>query len=348
MEKSTIDGNHIITKSNQLNEIEPCGMSLQGLRFFSIYLSKINPLNERTRKIYFRLRDFQKIMELKEVKRKDLIKAINDILTQTVGIPLSNDGEDFSRFQVFKECSIIRDSIGERIIEIDAHDKALPLMFNLKGHYFKYELWNALRPKSRNQLRMYEILKQYEKAGARIITVELLKKYLGIKEDEYTRYQNFKTWVLDKCQKALAVNTDISFTYEPYGPRTRGGKIIQIKFIITKNENFKDDLQLDKFINLNSPSLQQAIAKVGEPEDELPGYNDRIIFLMDACDNVFTGDQMLEINSLIAERMPAILGDQFKCYQYLNRKYMEMQRYDEQNGGIKHKFQYFRKLIGTE
>lgn len=348
MDKSTIDGNHIVTKSNQLNEIEPCGMSLQGLRFFSIYLSKINPLKVHTRKVYFRLRDFQKIMELKEVKRRDLIKSINDILTQTVGIPLSYDDEEFSRFQVFKKCTIMKDDVGERIVVIDAHDDALPLMFNLKGHYFKYKLWNALRPKSRNQLRMYEILKQYERAGERIITVERLKKYLGIKEDEYTRYQNFKTRVLDKCQKALAEQTDISFTYEPYGYRGPGGKVIQLKFTITKNENFEDDLQLEKFIDLNSLSIQSAIAEVGEPDDEEAGYSDRILFLMDACDNTFTGDQMLEINSLIAEKMPHLVNDQFKCYQYLNRKYMEMQRYDKQSDGIKHKFQYFRKLIGTE
>ena len=278
MEKSTIQEKYIVTKSNRLNEIEPCGMSLQGLRFFSIYLSKINPFNEHTRKVCFRLRDFQKIMELKEFKRKDVIRAINDILTQTVGIPLSDDGEDFSRFQVFKECNVIKDSIGEQIIIIDAHDKALPLMFNLKGHYFKYELWNALRPKSRNQLRMYEILKQYEHVGARIITIEKLKKYLGIKEEEYARYSNFKTWVLDRCQKALTEQTDISFTYESYGKKGYGGKYIQLKFIITKNKNFKDNLKLGDFIDLNSPDIQEAIASVKEPTepDEEP-YEDSVI-----------------------------------------------------------------------
>ena len=45
--------------------------------------------------------------------------------------------------------------------EIDAHDRALPLMFDFKNKYFKYELWNALRLKSPNQVRMYEILKQW-------------------------------------------------------------------------------------------------------------------------------------------------------------------------------------------
>jgi hypothetical protein len=326
-------------------------MSLQGLRFFSIYLSKINPLDERTRKVRFSISDFRAIMDLGKIKYSTLFRTINDLLTQTVGVMLGNkvdDLEDFDRFQVFKKCSLKTDERGEKFIEIDAHDDALPLMFNLKGHYFKYELWNALRPKSRNQLRMYEILKQYEHVGHRIITINRLKEFLGLEEDQYTRYGDFKTWVLNKCQKALAENTDITFTYEPYGLKGQGGKVIQLKFTIIKNKDYKDFLMLENFIDLNDPSLQEAIAAVGEPEDAIPDYSERILFLMDACDNAFNEEEMLEINSLLAERMPAIADSEKKSYQYLARKYMEMQRYDKMGDGVKHKFSYFRKLIGTE
>lgn len=351
MTRPTIEERYIVTKSNKLNEIKPNEMSLQGLRFFSIYLSKINPKDESTRKVSFSISDFRAIMELGRINTSTLLKSANDLLTQTVGVMKGNiidDLEDFDRFQVFKQCSLKTSENGEKFIEIDAHDNALPLMFNLKGHYFKYELWNALRPKSRNQLRMYEILKQYEHVGYRVISIKRLKEFLGIEESEYSRYTNFKKRVLDSCQQAMAENTDLLFTYEPYGKKARGGKVIQLKFTITKNKDYKDFLQLDKFIDLADPSLQAAIAAAGEPEDEIPGYNDRIKFLMDACDNVFTGDEMLEINSLLTERLPDISNDDRKSYIYLNRKYLEMQRYDNQSDGIKHKFQYFRKLIGTE
>ena len=42
-------------------------------------------------------------------------------------------------------------------------------MFDFKDRYFKYELWNALRLKAPSQIRMYEILKQYENIGKREI-----------------------------------------------------------------------------------------------------------------------------------------------------------------------------------
>lgn len=65
-------------------------------------------------------------------------------------------------------------------MEINASDDALPLMFEFKNRYFTYELWNALRLKSPNQVRMYEILKQYEKIGTRTLTIKELRNLLGI------------------------------------------------------------------------------------------------------------------------------------------------------------------------
>ena len=82
----------------------------------------------------------------------------------------------YNGFQLFKDCTVDIDDKAEWYIEIDAHDKALPLMFEFKDKYFSYQLWNALRLKSPNQLRMYEILKQYEKIGIRILSIDELKK----------------------------------------------------------------------------------------------------------------------------------------------------------------------------
>ncbi len=72
-------------------------------------------------------------------------------------------------------------------------------MFEFKERYFTYELWNALRLKSSNQLRMYEILKQYEFVGERVISITELRTLLGIKTEEYKRYNSFRERVIDSC-----------------------------------------------------------------------------------------------------------------------------------------------------
>lgn len=97
---------------------------------------------------------------------------------------------------------------------------------------------------------MYEILKQYERIGERIISVEELRELLGINKKDYQRFDNFKTRVLDGCQEALEKYTDIKFTYEPYGKKEAGGKILNLKFTIQHKENYETPLSLKQFINL--------------------------------------------------------------------------------------------------
>ncbi len=224
----------IIEKRNVLNEIRANNLSLQELRFFSIYLSKINPRDEKTRIVRFPLADFQKIMGLGRMNIAHFKAAVDGLLTKVVHIP-DEDGNGMRAFQLFKECHIFQNDMGEWFVEIDAHDRALPLMFDYKERYFKYALWNALRLKSPNQIRMYEILKQYESLGKREITVKDLRELLGIADNEYTRWDRFKDRVLDSCQQALKETTDISYTYER-GRTGAGGKWLSIIFTIHKNE----------------------------------------------------------------------------------------------------------------
>ena len=196
----TLKNTEIVEKSNRLNEIVCNSMTLQELRFFSIYMAKINARDKSSRVVTFTLQDFRKIMELKAVYPHYIKDVFNKLLCKVVEV--GNNKSGFSMFQIFKKCELVQEN-DEWLIKIDAHDDALPLMFNLQGKYFKYQLWNALQLKSLNQLRMYEILKQYEKIGKRTIEIDDLRNWLGIKKNEYNRWDNFKMRVLDSCQKAL-------------------------------------------------------------------------------------------------------------------------------------------------
>ena len=170
----------IVQKQNILNELRATNLTLQELRFFSIYLSKINPRDKSTRTVRFKLADFKKIMDFKELKITRLKVTTDNLLTKIVHIPKESGG--YSSFPLFNECEVDKDELGEWYVTIDAHNKALPYMFDFKDRYFKYELWNALRLKSANQIRMYEILKQYETIGKREINIhdgtDLKKEFL--------------------------------------------------------------------------------------------------------------------------------------------------------------------------
>ena len=236
----------IIENRNILNELRSKNMTLQELRFFSIYLSKIDPRNKGSQSVCFSIEEFQHIMGFGKLNIGQLRASADSLLCKPVHIP-DEDGRGMRTFQLFKECHLFCTSDNKWFVEIDAHDKVLPLMYEFKDRYFKYELWNALNLRSPNQIRMYEILKQYESIGQHELSVEELRELLGIEKNEYTYWQNFKVRVLDSCQQALKEFTDISYTYKR-GKTGQGGKWVTVIFTIKKNTSYKDQLSLDKFI----------------------------------------------------------------------------------------------------
>jgi hypothetical protein len=193
------------------------------------------------------------------------IKNVTDSLLQKiVSVPTGRGG--FSSFQLFKECTVDRENdYSEWYIEIDAHDKALPLMFDIQDRYMTYELWNVLILKSVNQIRMYEILKQYEKISERTFKLEDLKALLGVDKKEYTRFNNFSSKVLKVCQQALKEYTDIKFEWE-VSKRGQRGKILELKFFISKNDDYQDISNLDFY--LKNYAYQPSQSLDNEPTEE--------------------------------------------------------------------------------
>lgn len=263
----------IVEKRNVLNELRSNNMTLQELRFFSIYLSKINPWDISTRTVRFPLSDFQRIMGFGRLNIAQLKASTDSLLCKIVHLPTERGG--YTSFQLFNECTVDKDDDGEWYVEINAHDKALPLMFEFKNRYFTYELWNALRLRSPNQVRMYEILKQYEKIGSREVTVQELRELLGIGANEYsgrTGWSDFKKKVLDSCQQALKETTDICYTYER-GKAGKGGKWLTVVFWIRKNEDYIDQLTLSEFI-----SMQPEPEPFSAPDDQAQQLEGQLTF----------------------------------------------------------------------
>ena len=343
----TIKNNYLIEKRNILNEIRPNSMSLQELRLFSIYLAKINARDVSTKVVRFSISEFQKIMDLGKLNLSHLKYAADNLLTQLVDITFEDGTID--RFQLFSKYSIKKNENDEWYVEIVAHDSALPLMFEFKERYFTYELWNALRLKSTNQLRMYELLKQYENLGERIIKVDDLKKMLGMEISEHPRFNNFKVCVLNVCQEALETYTDIKFVYEPVRKKGKGGKINAIKFTISKNESYVDPISLAEFINVETE-------KVTETDDiidiETEFQDDSLDFLSDACKNEFNKAEIQVLYNLIIKILPHKVGDtpndfQLRAYDHLKHRYDELNWRASRND-IKNRFAYLRKLLEAD
>ena len=257
-----------VVKRNVLNELRSSNMTLQQLRLFSLYLARIDPRNISTREVRFNLKDYCQIMGLEKLQIDYIQATTNDLLSKVVNIPNEN-GKGYIAFQLFKECVVYEDEKDKAwYIKIDAHDNALPLMFDFQKEFFTYKVWNVLSLKSPNQIRMYEILKQYENLGTREISINDLRELLGIVPEQYVGrkgWSNFKTRVIDSCQKALKESTDICFDYER-GSAGPGGSWQTIIFHIKRNNDYISNLSIEEFLRDKNglENEQTTIDKIAE------------------------------------------------------------------------------------
>jgi len=126
----------------------------------------------------------------------------------------------------------------EGIIELCFDPKLKPFLLKLKEKFTAYSLQIAVKFDSAYSIRIYELLKQYEKLGTRSISVKELRAFLGISDKEYKKYYDFKRRVIFKAYKELKEKADIYFEFEE---KKKGRKIEEIVFYIHKNPNFKEE-----------------------------------------------------------------------------------------------------------
>jgi len=312
MRKMTLCSDNLIEKRDILNEMRATQFSLVELRFLAVYLSKINSRKEETRVVRFPLSDFVKILEIQKVNIAAMKATANRLLGHVVNVPLDRGG--FAAFQLFKKCVVSKDDSGEWYVDIDAHDDALPLMFKFKRDYFTYKLFNALRLNSPQQVRMYEILKQYEYEGEKYYSLDELKELLFIEKSAYPSYNIFNRDILKRYQKALKETTDICYTYEPM---KQSRTTVGVKFFIKANPDFVDQLTLDEFID-----QQPDFDDLEEDSTEFSPLEERMALLRSACNDEFAAEQIQMLIDKIGDKIDS--KDDISIYDYLARRYRYM------------------------
>ena len=103
---------------------------------------------------------------------------------------------------------------GEGTVALSFDPKLKPYLLQLKERFTKYSLHIAVRLKSSFSIRIYELLKQYERVRERTFFLDDLKSMLGIQENQYALYGHFKAKILKVAQEELEEKTDISFDFE--------------------------------------------------------------------------------------------------------------------------------------
>lgn len=320
-----------VKKSNVLNELRDANTSKAEYRLFCVYLAHL-PMNSEDNKVTFKLADYTRIVGLDRPRRDDLEEQAKNIVSKTAKLAINEPGE-FEVVPIFRRFKLTHEPDGW-YVTLECNEELAPLIREQKGHFLRYKLYNTIYLKSFNQQRIYELLKQYERVGVRIIDLKDLREYLSIEEHEYPVWYNFSRDVLKVAQKALKEYTDICFEYEPI---KRGRPVVAVKFTITKNEGYIDQLGMDEVLppeeidyDGDDFEIDGSIAEfeAAAEESEDPGIEEsdpsEENLFAGACPEGFTAEEIEAIRVAAWDKVPfelnAAVPHDIRVYDYIAKK----------------------------
>lgn len=252
-----------VTKSNILIE-STYKLSLQEQRILLIMASKVQPNDETLKTYRFRAKDFIEIVGNK--KGTGFYSYLKEIVNglQTKILTIKEKGRQRNYNWVIT--SIYEENEG--YITLQFHPSLKYLFLELKEKFTSYQLENVVRLNSVYSIRIYELLKQYERLRKRELTLEELRHFLAIEPTKYKQYGHFKSKVLAVAQKEINNKTDIHFEFVEI---KTGRKVTSIEFIITSSPALNDASSIqEKKLELNQ-SLSKLEDNTNSLEDDLVG-----------------------------------------------------------------------------
>ncbi|QST02019.1 replication initiation protein (plasmid) [Pontibacillus sp. ALD_SL1] len=108
-----------------------------------------------------------------------------------------------------------------------------PYLIQLKREFTSYKLKNILALKRGSSIRIYELLKKWDRIGEMTVNLSDFRKQLGL-QDKYKEFHNLRKRVLNPAKEELKQKTDISFTYETI---KSGRKVSGIRFQLVRTSN---------------------------------------------------------------------------------------------------------------
>lgn len=272
-----IKSNNLVEKSNVLNTLMSTDMGLTELRFFCLYLSKLNARNQDKRTVDILVSEFECFFGIK-FNTTLFNQKIRKIMGRTVEIKENSKIRILTLYSEF--CWKENES---SVISITCNDKMLPYLFKLQGNYTKYMIGNIAKLNSVSKIRLYEILKQYEKISTIKISIEELK--LMLCSSKKSDFRHFRMDTLEPAIKDINEYTDIMVSYEKI---LSCRKVVALKFTITKKGIFKDIIDVPNK-SQNTDALLESI------QPQISEVDDKVMTLYYELDKVYSMDELKQL-----------------------------------------------------
>jgi len=220
----------LIVKHNDFIEAK-YNLTLTELKIIAKLSSMIQKDDDDITCYKFSLQKLLEELNLGKENYTHLIDSLDRLLTRIIIIKRL-DSNTFLKTTFLSSAEYFLD---DSIVELSFDKKLKPYLLQLKNNFTMYQFQNVVALSSFYAIRIYELLKQYEKLKERIIEIKTLKEILEI-EKKYKLYGHFKDKVLKISEREINEKTDISISFEEI---KTGRKITAIKFLISAKKEIK-------------------------------------------------------------------------------------------------------------
>lgn len=227
---------HLVNAKYKLNTSE--------IKFIMTVLSQIDVDDSELKEYVIKVSDLETKLQSKQ-NETHLKHFAKKILSKPLEVPTNNG---WIVFNWFEHIEYVR---GHSKFKVSISKKLKPYLLELKERFVKYNLSYILPLTSNYSIRIYQLLKEYEKLTRRTFTVLELQELLQVPKSLMV-YADFKRKVLQVAEKELIENCDIFFEFEEI---KEGRKINEILFRIKPNRAILPNNQPSLFVS--EPSKYQ-------------------------------------------------------------------------------------------
>lgn len=238
--------NKLIESSYTLTVIEQ--------KLIRLLASMIKKDDEDFKEYKFKTKELIKILNTSDSRFYRDIDNITDLVMQRI---IKINDKETGAWEKYHWVDTAKYNKG--VLTLKIHRDLKPFYLSLDW-YSKYQLKNIMQFKSTYSFRLYELFKQYQSIGSRILAIEELRLILDIGKKQYTKYANLKQKVLTIAIKEINENTDLAVEYKEI---KNVRKVESIKFSIKSNvinDKFEKVVQLD-LSNTDKPNQEKKVLK---------------------------------------------------------------------------------------
>ena len=262
----SISENKLVVQHNKIVEAR-YRLSVGEQRIIKLLISMIKKDDKDFKAYKISVKQLSELLEITDNDFHRKIKAISKKLLSNVLTFKNIDDDEELQVSWLSSAKYIGK---EGVVELEFSPTLKPFLLLLKNNMTYYQLGNVIHLKHTYSIRLYELLKQYEKLGKRKFDIQTLRSTLGIAENEYQQFSDFRKRILKAAQQELTEKTDIAFIWEE---EKKAQKCLAITFFIIKQNRLQptEEEKEERLV------FEVEAANIGKAEPALNGLAGRLV-----------------------------------------------------------------------